>query len=357
MNSVSRTIASDFEIAVDIRDASGNGRRVKTSVSCGVPVIAGMPIVCAARDPNGLPCTWKGRGGVSMRPIHEIARDRAGVERPTLASGTGLATQIKGLTEHDLLGLHSDRHALTDEVFFSASNKEAIAWTDESAWRGCDLSAAVPRVEALKRCVLNFLAMQDGILHLAQPLPSWCVDPDCSAVRLTVPLGSVRKSEGHRHSCGHHLIWTYAADRLDQALAYQRRRRPGADIELRGSIEFIDPAYAPGTNLPDVAGVACAWLAMMMRCPVADLPSEMVRKWHEVALGSTAAWNEGPQRAAEILENAVSFGRDLMAYPNAFKGRRLQSQPFWLGLLERLEVEGIPAHVPALATLPEAAGA
>lgn len=357
MNSASRTLASDFEITIDIRDASGKGRRVKTSVSCGVPVIAGMPVVCAASKPNGWPCTWKGRDGVSMRPFHEIARDRAGVERPTPVVDTGLGSQIKGLTEHDLLGLHSDRHALTNEVFFSASNKEAIAWTDESAWHGCDLAAAVPRVEALRRSVSNLLGIQDGILHLAQPLPSWWVDPDRSVVQLSMPLGTALKSGGYRYAASHHLIWTYAADRLDHALTYQRRRRPGADVELRGSIDFIDPAYAPGTNLPDVAGVVCAWLAMMMRCPVADLPSEMVRKWHEVALGSTAAWNEGPQRAAEILENAVSFARDLMAFPNAFKGRRLQSQPFWLGLLERLEVEGIPAHGPALATIPEAAGA
>ncbi|ACS43181.1 hypothetical protein [Methylorubrum extorquens] len=34
MTSVLRTIATDFEIAVDIRDAAGKGRRVKALVPC-----------------------------------------------------------------------------------------------------------------------------------------------------------------------------------------------------------------------------------------------------------------------------------------------------------------------------------
>ena len=350
MTSVVRTIASDFEISVDIRDAAGRGRRLKTSVTCDVPVVAGMPLVAAATKPNSWTCTWLGRDGAALRPLPEIIRDREGIERRVApaANDAELRRQTLRLSEHDLDCWRSDRHALTGEIFYSASNKEALPWADQAAWRGCDLSVAARRVEELRRSVPHLLAVQNGVLHLASALPSWWVDPDRAVVQLTVPHGPVRKWKDYRYSGGHHLVWTYAADRLDDALAYQRRRRPGDEIDVRGAIDFIDPAHAPGTNLPDLAGVVCAWLVETVKYPIAELPADMVRRWHEVALGSTAAWHEEPRREAEILEGAVAFAEDMQAYPNAFTGRgsSLRSHPFWKGFLERLEVEGFRAQSP-----------
>lgn len=348
MTNVLCTIHSDFEVVVDIRDAAGKARRVKTLVSCEVPVVADMPAVAKARKPNGWTCTWKGRDGATMRPLQEILRDRAGVEQPSAGVGDHprLGRLTRALSENDLSSQLPIRHELTDEPIYSASDRKAVAWTDERAWRGCDLSAAAPRVEEVRRNVPHRLALQDGVLHLANPLPSWWVNSEHPVVQLTVPHGAVSKWQDFRYSGGHHVVWTYAADRLDAAMGYQHRRHPGAEVEVRGAIEFLDPAYAPGTNLPDLAGVVCSWLLETVKYPIADLPAAMVRRWHDLALGSTAAWHEGPARAAEILQGAVSFAEDLKAYPDAFRGRgsSLRSHPFWRGFLDRLEVEGIRAQ-------------
>lgn len=350
MPSVFRTIASDFEISVDVRDAAGRGRRLKTTVVCEVPVVADMPVVAAATKPNGWSCTWMARSGTVMRPLPEVVRDRAGLKRRVAPAeqDAELRRQTLHLTAIDLDCRRSDRHALTGEIVYDASNGEVVPWADEAAWRGCDLSAARMQVEELRRDVPRLLAVQDGILHLASDLPSWWVDPDRAVVQLTVPHGVVRTRRDYRHAGGHHLVWTYSADRLDDALAYQRRRRPDVGIDVRGSIEFLNPAHAPGTNLPDLAGVVCTWLVETVRYPLAELPADLVRRWHDVAAAANAGCNDGPRRAAEILVAVAALAEDLQAYPDAFTGRgsSLRSNPFWNGVLQRLEVEGVRAPPP-----------
>ena len=341
----------DLEIAVDVVDRDSKARRVLIAVPCEIPVVARMPVIGEFDLANGRRGTWMGFDGTAYRPWSEVVRDRSGQDPLTQT----LSEQAKRFGERDYTSKLPDRHAISGQIFYDAGNREALRW-DPDDFRGVDLSKVHARVEELHRNARTALIVCEGKLHLARPLPVWLTSWTDNRIELRTADVSFSRFADHLSAGGYYLATAFAADRLQDAHALLGvRGRPGATV-VEGVVRFLDPAYAPGSNLADVAGVICQWLVESLRVSPADLEGDLVRQWHDLSQGFNIAKSEDHRLAAETLRTALRFVDAFKGTPQAWRGRDNSGLrlPFWRTCLDRLAVEGIalPAPIDVASTRP-----
>jgi hypothetical protein len=339
MSKTYRTI--ELKVTVDVVDRGGVGQRLTMAVPCDIPVHEHLPVIGEFELPNGAVSIWRGMGGLPMRPCGELlaALDPAGLN-PGAAGGSA-AEQAAHLNQLHYTRVVRDHHALTGRMAYGPANSEALPW-DPAAYDGYDLSHAYARVEELRRNALRSLAVCGDELHVVHPLPVWSASAYEDRIQLQVWEGIPRYADNMIHA-GFFVVGTFPVDRLEDARAFQRLRRGEREQEVVGRIRHLDPAYAPGTNLPDVAAVICNWLLESLRVEPADLEADLVGRWHDLHQGLAAARSQDRRRAAELLESALAFVEAVEGCPQAWRGGRstLRRHPFWKTCLRRMEIEGI----------------
>lgn len=336
----------DLKLTVDVVDRERKARRLLIAVACDLPAVARMPMIGEFDLSNGRRATWSGSEGTAYRPWTELMRDRSGADmcRPDQP----LQEQASCFSQRDYTSKLPDRHAITGETFFDAGNREPLRW-DPSEFEGYDISAADVRVEELKRNAASALVVHGGELHLARPLPIWLTSWTDNRIELHASEPSFSRFADHLSIGGYYLATAFSADRLQDAHALLAARgRPGPTV-VEGAVRFLDPAYAPGSNLADVAGVICDWLVECLRVSPADLEGDLVRQWHDLSQGFVIARSANRHLAAETLRTALRFVDAIEKKPQAWRGRDNSALrlPFWRMCLDRLAVEGIepPAGV------------
>lgn len=337
----------DLETSVDVLDGEGKARRVLIAVPCEIAVVARMPVIGEFDLADGKRAIWTGLDGTAYRSWSEIVRDRVGEDPPAQT----LSEQAKRFGERHYTSKLPDRHAITGEVFYDAGNREALRW-DPDAFQGFDLSKAHRRVEDLRRNAATVLVASEGELHLARPLPIWLTSWTDNRIELRTAEVSFNRFADHLSVGGYYLATAFAADRLQDAHALLGiRGRPGETV-VEGSVRFLDPAYAPGSNLADVAGVICDWLVECLRLSPVDLEGDLVRQWHDLSQGFGIAKAEDHRLAAETLRTALRFVDAFKGTPQAWRGRDSSALrlPFWRNCLDRFAVEGIALQTPTDAT-------
>ncbi len=340
----------DLKLAVDVVDRERKARRILIAVPCEIPVVDRMPVIGEFDLANGRRATWTGYEGTAYRPWADVVRDRSGHDpRPNVPSPSEQAARFK---ESDYTNKLPDRHAITGEVFYDAGNRDPMQW-DPSDFQGFDLSKATPRVEELRRNAASALVVNEGQLHLARPLPIWVTSWTENRIELRASETLFNRFAGHLSAGGYYLAAAFAADRRQDALALLGVRGAAGETAVEGAVRFLDPDYAPGSNLADVAGVICAWLVENLRVSPADLEGDLVRQWHDLSQGFGIAKSEDHRLAAETLRTALQFVDAFAGRPQAWRGREGSALrlPFWRTCLDRLAVEGIALPIPVLETI------
>jgi hypothetical protein len=330
----------DLKVAVDMVDRDGKARRTLLSVPCDIPVVERMPVIAECDLATGRHAIWTGSEGTTYRSWTEIACDRSGLgARPDI---TTPSRQAAHFVERDYTSRLPDRHAVTGEIFYDAGNREPLPW-DPADFRGFDVSKVDDRIAELRRNAASAIAVHEGELHLARPLPLWLTSWTANRIELRTAETSYHRFADHLSAGGYYLATAFAADRLQDAHALLGARgNPGATV-VEGSMRFLDPAYAPGSNLADVAGVICSWLVENLRVSPADLEGDLVRQWHDLSQGFDIARSEDHRLAAETLRTALRSVDAFEGIPDAWRGRGNSALrlPFWRTSLDRLAVEGI----------------
>lgn len=354
---MSHTFGSlDLRIAVDVLDRERKARRILIAVACDVPAVDRLPVIGEFDLAAGRRAAWMGHDGTTYRPWSDVVRDR---------SGHGLKTDIPTLSqqaahfgERDYTSRLPDRHAVTGEIFYDAGNRDPLRW-DPADFHGFDISKVGDRVAELRRNAASAMIVHEGELHLARPLPIWLTSWTSNRVELRAAETSFNRFADHLSAGGYYLATAFAADRLQDAhTLLGARGAPGAPV-VEGAVRFLDPAYAPGSNLADVAGVICNWLVENLRVSPADLDGDLVRQWHDLSRGFDIARSEDHRLATETLRTALRFVDALKGMPNAWRGRGNSALqlPFWRTSLDRLAVEGIAQRVEPTAPEPIQPGA
>lgn len=329
----------DLALSVDVLDRDRKARRILIAVPCGIPVADRMPVVGEFDLANGRPAIWTGLHGTAYRSCIEIAHDRSGRDEPLAPV---LSEQAGRLRQCDYTSRLPDRHAITGEVFYDAGNREPLRW-DPDDFRGFDLSRAHARIEELRRNAPTALVVCGRDLHLARPLPVWMAAWTDNRIELRTADVSFSRFEDHLSVGGYYLATAFAADRLQDARALLGVRGVRGETVVQGAIRFLDPAYAPGSNLADVAGMICGWLVDNLRVSPADLGGDLVRQWHDLSQGFHIAKSGNHRLAAETLGTALRFVDAFEKTPRAWRGRDASAlrHPVWRTCLDRLAVEGI----------------
>jgi hypothetical protein len=337
----------DLKLAVDVLDRERKARRILIAVPCEIPVVDRMPVIGEFDLANGRRATWTGFEGAAYRPWSDVVHDRSGHDpTPGIPSPSEQAARFK---ERDYTSRLPDRHAITDQVFYDAGNRDPLRW-DPSDFQGFELSKAHSRVEELRRNAASALVVHEGQLHLARPLPIWLTSWTDNRIELRASETSFQRFADHLSVGGYYLAAAFAADRRQDALALLGVRGAAGETVVEGAVRYLEPAYAPGSNLADVAGVICSWLVEHLRVSPADLEGDLVRQWHDLSQGFGIARSEDHRLAAETLRTALRFVEAFAGTPQAWRGRDGSALrlPFWRTCLDRLAVEGIALPARAL---------
>lgn len=329
---------------VDVVDRRGTARRIKVRVEGAAPVIDAVPPVIARvrlasemtmharpwpRQGPGREVEYRGFEGRSHEPLQLPVAIRPGETRPADPIYL-LGDQIKLLGLRDITGL---AHASTGRAALVDDTVRAEAWDDDLRAR-YDLTWAEPTVSAYLAAVRRSVLVAGGLLLKASPLPRWWANVHANQITLETRSWDVNYLRNAD---------MFAMNGLDAAQRYVAAwGTGGADPEIIGEIQFVDPACLDVDGLPALCRVLAPWVANRWARHLADLPAALVRHCHDAANYSDAAFPEHEDRVRLLSALAEMM---VLSKPLPEVRRGEWPEQALEALLVRLhDAEGIPRY-------------
>lgn len=326
-------------LAVSRKD--GRRERIRVVVPCPIRKFETLPVVGRFQLARKKEIV---RFGLDGRPfgLHEELHDYGATFRTKAGNFAGpWCTEILG-EKFPNLGEKLPKSAKLDPPLPSPSTAAKGRVDHPALARDWDLEPAAARIAAIKERAAADFAVSAGELLKAAPFPRWFVSQDGEQIDL------VKASDEHRLEESY-----FAAERLGAAeeLAVLRSGRRG-HAWCRGKVVEMDPAYQLDRDEVFLARGVGQYFADRFRVPVVDLPSDLVRAWHDVSSGPRMRRDSAPVQAIDVIASGFRLMAAFEACPELSGRAGPHPDPWWCRIRDRiLQVDGLGPQV-----LPETSG-
>lgn len=294
-SSTTPSIEIEIPLLVDVRRSNGTASRSQILVPISIPVVE-MPVVGCFLKGADLKVEYRGRGGTAFKALGDPLSPW-GRPHPDVVAG-----QLGTIVQNRFMPPLGVEHALTGETVRSYG-------VPIGRWGhldGCDLTAAVPRVEFAREAALRNLTCSGGEIHVAAPFPIWSANPEANAVSLEDP--SIRSS-GFVHN------GQFGIGRLGAATAYVEAVAGRGPPQIYGAVQSIDPDYDRVDDLVSLAAALGPRIVEEVGSELVDLPSDLVGAFHDVDATTRAGGPGARDQAIELLTAIVRL-RDWIDSPD-----------------------------------------
>lgn len=310
----------------------GRLERIQVIVPCPIRAYEALPVVGRFQLARGKEIV---RFGLDGRPfgLHEELHDYGATFKTP-------AGNFAGPWCSEILGQKPMTPAKSDYPLPSPGQGAKGRLGDPSLHRMWDLDPDAARITAIRERAAADFAVCAGELLTVAPFPRWCVSADGSRIELVKSSDEIRIEENY-----------VAAERSDAAVEVAvLQGGVRGEMRVRGKVLEMDPAYQFDRDEVYMARGIGRYFAEKFRVPLVDLPSDLVRAWHDVMMGMRMPRLGDRDQAMEVIASGFRLMAAIEACPALFGRAGPYPDPWWSRIRDRIvQVDGLGPNV-----LPEA---
>ncbi|GJD87813.1 hypothetical protein BHAOGJBA_1318 [Methylobacterium hispanicum] len=306
----------------------GCRERIRVIVPCPIREFEALPVVGRFLLARGKEIV---RFGLDGRPFgrHEELHDYGSTFRTP-------AGNFAGPWCTEILGRELPKPAKSEPQLPSTAQAAKGRIGDPALAAAWNLNLDAARIAAIEERAAADFAVCAGELLTVAPFPRWSVSGDGARIELVKASDEILHEENF-----------VAAERLCAAeeIAALRSGERGL-ATCRGRVVDLDVAYQTDRDEVFLARGVGQFFAERFRIRVQELPSDLVRAWHDVASGTRMRRDGDPAQAVDLIASSFRLMAAFEAHPELSGRTKPHPDPWWQRIRDRIvHVEGLGSQV------------